>query len=300
MKKHELCCVGHITLDKVVTPKSTVFMPGGTSYYFSQGIKHFDDVDYILATALGQSEMSVVDKMRAEGMEVAVMPSSYSVYFENIYGENLNERTQRVLAKADPFTVAFMEGIEAEIYHLGSLLADDFPLELVEYLASKGRVAVDSQGFLREVRDQQVFAVDWQAKKEFLRHVSFLNVNEHEMKVLTGETEVKRAARQLAEWGVKEVVITLGDAGSVVYDGVDFYRIPAYCVEEVVDTTGCGDTYMTGFLYGRMKQWDIDRAGRFAAAMCSIKLGRSGPFTGTKEEVLQYMQQAPQQLPDID
>ncbi len=29
MKKHTLCCIGHVTLDKVVTPQSTVFMPGG-------------------------------------------------------------------------------------------------------------------------------------------------------------------------------------------------------------------------------------------------------------------------------
>ena len=46
MNTHELCCVGHITLDKVVTPKNTVHMPGGTSFYFSHAIKHFDDIDY--------------------------------------------------------------------------------------------------------------------------------------------------------------------------------------------------------------------------------------------------------------
>lgn len=34
MNTHELCCVGHITLDKVVTPKNTVHMPGGTSFLF--------------------------------------------------------------------------------------------------------------------------------------------------------------------------------------------------------------------------------------------------------------------------
>ena len=88
MNTHELCCVGHITLDKVVTPKNTVHMPGGTSFYFSHAIKHFDDIDYTLVTALAESEMKTVEELRAEGIDVAVMPSKHTVYFENIYGEN--------------------------------------------------------------------------------------------------------------------------------------------------------------------------------------------------------------------
>ena len=171
MNRHELCCVGHITLDKVVTPKNTVYMPGGTSYYFSHAIKHFDDIDYTLVTALAESEMKAVEELRADGVEVAVMPSRHTVYFENIYGENQDNRTQRVLAKADPFTVDYLRQIEAKIFHLGSLLADDFSLEVVRYLSEKGLVSVDSQGYLREVREQDVFAVDWPEKKIGRAHV---------------------------------------------------------------------------------------------------------------------------------
>ena len=85
---HDLCCIGHITLDKIVTPKNTVHMAGGTAFYFSHAIKHFNDIDYSLITALAESEMKEVDKLRSEGIDVAVMPSKHSVYFENIYGEN--------------------------------------------------------------------------------------------------------------------------------------------------------------------------------------------------------------------
>ena len=135
MNTHELCCVGHITLDKVVTPKNTVHMPGGTSFYFSHAIKHFDDIDYTLVTALAESEMKTVEELRAEGIDVAVMPSKHTVYFENIYGENQNERTQRVTAKADPFTVEGLKDTDARIIHLGSLLADDFSLEVIKFLS---------------------------------------------------------------------------------------------------------------------------------------------------------------------
>ena len=130
---HDLCCVGHITLDKVVTPKNTVHMPGGTSFYFSHAIKHFDDIDFTLVTAIAESEMAVADDLRSKGIDVKVLPSKHSVYFENIYGENQDNRTQRVLAKADPFTVNQLEDTEAGIFHLGTLLADDFSLEVVKY-----------------------------------------------------------------------------------------------------------------------------------------------------------------------
>lgn len=292
MNRHELCCVGHITLDKVVTPKNTVYMPGGTSYYFSHAIKHFDDIDYTLVTALAESEMKLVEELRAEGIEVAVMPSRHTVYFENIYGENQDNRTQRVLAKADPFTVDYLRQIEAKIFHLGSLLADDFSLEVVRYLSEKGLVSVDSQGYLREVREQNVFAVDWPEKKEVLRYVHFLKANEHEMEVLTGYTDPEKAGKEIHSWGVKEVLLTFGSMGSLIYDGETFHRIPAYIPKEVVNATGAGDTYMTGYLYQRAKGASIEEAGRFAAAMTTLKIEGMGPFNGTKADVLCCMETA--------
>ena len=54
MKKQTLCCIGHITLDKVVTPQSTVYMPGGTAYYCSYAMRHLNNTDYRLVTAVGK------------------------------------------------------------------------------------------------------------------------------------------------------------------------------------------------------------------------------------------------------
>lgn len=299
MNIHDLCCVGHITLDKVVTPKNTVHMPGGTSFYFSHAIRHFDDIDFSLVTAIAQSEMGVVDDLRSKGIDVKVMPSKHSVYFENIYGENQDNRTQRVLAKADPFTVNYLEGIEARIFHLGTLLADDFSLDVVKYLSKKGLVSVDSQGYLREVRDQNVYAIDWADKREALQYIHFLKANEHEMEVLTGYSDVVSAARQLYDWGVKEVLITLGSMGSVIYDGEIFHRVPAYKPKEVVDATGCGDTYMTGYLYKRAKGAGIEESGRFAAAMSTLKIEGLGPFKGTKEDIIHCLNVAEQKMPEL-
>jgi sugar/nucleoside kinase (ribokinase family) len=297
MQKYDICCVGHITLDKVVTPRQTVYMPGGTSFYFSEAIRHFSDINYLLITALATSEMAVVDDLRAKGIAVNAFLSAHSVYFENIYGDNPDNRTQRVLAKADPFSMRQMAGVEATYFHLGALLADDFPLEMVKLLSQKGLVSIDSQGYLREVRDQNVYPIDWKDKREALKYIHTLKVNEHEMEVLTGYSDIQKAARLLHEWGVCEVLITLGSLGSVIYDGQNFHKIPAYKPAEVVDATGCGDTYNIGYLYQRAKGNSIQDAGEFAAAMATIKIAKSGPFEGTAQDVINVIQNAEKVIP---
>ena len=283
---NDICCIGHITLDKIVTPKQTTYMPGGTSYYFSHGIRHLNDKEhYKLVTALAPSEYQAVEDMRSVGIKVKVLPSKKTVYFENIYGENQDNRTQRVLAKADPFTVEELKDEEAKFFHLGSLLSDDFPLEVIKYLSGKGTLAVDAQGYLREVRGEKVYPVDWKDKREALGYIDILKVNEHEAEVLTGYKDSRRAVLQLAEWGVKEVLLTLGSLGSLIYAEGTFYQIPAYPPKEIIDATGCGDTYALGYLYMRNKGASIEEAGCFAAAMSTIKLEKSGPFSGTEEQV---------------
>ena len=121
--------------------------------------------------------------------------------------------------------------------------------------------------------------------QEALKYIDILKVNEHEMEVLTGQTDIKQAALQLAEWGVKEVLITLGSLGSIIYAEGTFHKIPAYPPKDIVDATGCGDTYATGYLYMRNKGASYEEAGCFAAAMSTLKLEASGPFSKTEEDV---------------
>lgn len=290
MKETDICCIGHITLDKIVTPRMTVHSPGGTAFYFAHAMSSLHADNFLLVTSLAESEMKAVDDIRALGIDVTVLPSRKSVYFENRYGENQNHRTQRVLAKADPFTPEGVARIKARYYHLGSLLADDFSLDIIKALSEKGIVSVDAQGYLREVRGDKVYPVDWSDKLEALRYIDILKVNEHEAAVLTGATDPRRGAEILAGWGVKEVVLTLGSMGSVILAEGHAYEIPAFTPTDIVDATGCGDTYMAGYLYMRNKGAGYEEAGRFAAAMCTIKLQATGPFRSSAEEVRQLIE----------
>ena len=178
-----------------------------------------------------------------------------------------------------------MVDVEADIYHLGTLLADDFSLEVIKHLSEKGILSADAQGYLREVRGEKVYAIDWEEKLEALKYIDILKVNDKEMEVLTGYSDPEKAARQLGEWGVKEVLITLGSLGSLIYAEGEFHRIPAFPPKEVVDATGCGDTYAAGYLYKRSQGASYYDAGCFAAAMSTLKLEHHGPFSGTEEDI---------------
>lgn len=286
----DICCIGHITKDKIITPRQTVYMAGGTSFYFSYAFSHLpQNVSFQLVTKLGEGEMKSVEDMRQAGIDVQVYPSRHTVYFENKYGENQNDRTQRVLERADPFTVDEMREVNAGVYHLGSLLSDDFSTEVVKYLSTKGRISIDAQGYLREVRGEKVYPIDWAEKREILAHTDIIKVNEHEMEVITGLTDPRAAAKCLAEWGVKEVCVTLGSEGSIILAEGKFYDIPAYESKEIVDATGCGDTYSAGYLWCRAQGMGFEESGKFAAAMCTLKLEHSGPFDGSIDDVRRVM-----------
>ena len=282
----DICCIGHITKDKIVTPTRIVYMAGGTSFYFAYAINQLPkDVTFSLVTAMDPTEKEPVEKMLQAGIDVVLYPSRNTVFFENIYGDNMNDRKQRVLAKADPFTVEQLKNVEAKVFHLGSLLSDDFSPEVVAYLSTKGRVIIDVQGYLREVRDEKVYPIDWKDKLNVLKYTYYLKVNEIEMETITGLKDPVEAAKLIHAWGVKEVIITLGSEGSLIYVDDVFYQIPAYAPHEVVDATGCGDTYSAGYLYKRLQGATPTEAGKFAAAMCTIKLEHNGPFNRTLKDV---------------
>jgi sulfofructose kinase len=92
---------------------------------------------------------------------------------------------------------------------------------------------------------------------------------------LVGEDSPLDACYKLAELGPRVVGVTLGAKGYVALTGGRIIQRPAYPVE-AVDTTGCGDVFHGGFIYGLIQGWGIDKSLDFAAwaaAMVSLKMG---------------------------
>lgn len=288
---YQICCVGHLTQDHIISPVSDQYMAGGTSYYFSHALSGFQ-LNYGLVTSVAESEMSYVNELRGLGIQVHVFPSKQTLYFENIYAGHPDDRSQRVLAQADPFRAEQLKGINAGIFHLGPLLANDIPLELLKTLAAKSKVSIDVQGYLRKVENQQVCPAEWEGSREALSLVHTVKADESELKVLTGCTTVREGIAQLAGLGVKEIVITSASLGSVVYCDNRIEEICAFKPAQEIDATGCGDTYIAGYLYQREKGASPKFAAEFGAAMASLKMESVGSFTGSEQEVLNFIQTA--------
>lgn len=287
---NDICCIGHITRDRIITqrPNRVSHCAGGTAYYVAWAFEALPDdlpLGFEVITSVSREVMPEVEKLRQAGIAVTAFESDTNVFFENSYGENMDHRTQRVLAKSQPFTIGQLKDAEARVFHLGTLLADDFAPEVVEYLAQKGDVSIDVQGYMRMVEGEQVRSTEWKDKLRLLKQTAILKVNEHEYQKLTGLSDPHEAAEQINDWGVREVIVTLGGGGSLIYADGRFYETPAYPPRQTVDATGCGDTYSAGYLYARAKGMDYAEAGRIAAAMCTLKLEHTGPFRHTIDDV---------------
>ena len=243
------------------------------------------DVEFRLVTSVGPEDVHVVEELRDEGLNVDLIPSPTSIYFVNMYGSDPDKRTQKVLSKARPFSSEDLKDEKAQVFHLGTLLDDDFDIEVIKDLSKRGKVSVDIQGYLREVKGEEVCQVDYPLKEAAMPYIDILKANEIEMKVLTGETSARKAAEKIAGWGCREVILTLGHRGSLILSDGKFYEIPSYRTSKIVDATGCGDTYMAGYLYARSRGYDISAAGKFASALCAIKLGRKGPSIASESDV---------------
>lgn len=279
-----ICCIGHTTLDIVITSSGERHLPGGTSYYFSAAMAKFD-VPYKLITAIAEEDDTIIEAIKQTGVSFRLLPTRQTVSFVNIYGDNPDERTQRVTQQADPFSISAFEGEEAQVFHLGPLLADDFSVDLIKFLSGKGRVSLDVQGFLRRVDGEQVMPVAWTSMAEALQYVDIIKANDEELATLTGLKDLKEGMHMIAAYGVSEVIATLGSRGSLILSDNCFYEVPAFVPNRLTDVTGCGDTYMAGYLYKRSKGCNIADAAIFASAMASLKTNRNGPFNGTEMDI---------------
>ena len=115
---------------------------------------------------------------------------------------------------------------------------------------------------------------------------------------LTGLKDAEEAVRQVwAKYRPKVCGATMGVRGSMAFDGKEFVRCPAFKVEKVVDTTGCGDLFHTGFAIRYLETQDLMECQRFGAAVSAIKCrGLSGrpPSAPTRAEVEAFLQAHPE------
>jgi sulfofructose kinase len=130
---------------------------------------------------------------------------------------------------------------------------------------------------------------------ELLRCVDYLVVSRDFPVRNTGERDLARALKMLREkYACRLTAATLGEGGVLAWDGERLLHRAAYRVP-VVDTTGAGDIFHAGFIYGLLRGWDLERQLDFACAAAALNCTCQGARGGIRgvEDVELLMESTP-------
>jgi len=148
------------------------------------------------------------------------------------------------------------------------LILTQYETSCVEYMIEAAHkagipVAVNPSPYVREVDSLPYGCVD------------YIIANEFEGQSITGESDSEEIVKSLHALNKGKVILTLGDRGSVYYDGNTAVSVPAFNVN-AVDTTGAGDTFTGYCLYHLLNGDNPEAALRIAAAASAVEVTQRG------------------------
>ena len=107
--------------------------------------------------------------------------------------------------------------------------------------------------------------------------MDILIINDAEVRMLTGEHNLTKAARRIAEWGPQTLVVKKGEYGVAMYHGGSIFGAPAFPLEEVFDPTGAGDSFaggLVGYLarFGQLNDQSLRQAVIYGSVLASFNV----------------------------
>ncbi len=240
-----LTAVGSIAFDTVRTPfGERERMLGGSAVHFALAASFFTDVRVVgpVGDDFGDDEIAVLAGRGVETADIEHVPGGETFFWRGHYEHDMNvahtDDTQlNVFADFEPKLSA--AGCAAELLFLGNIQPD---LQRRVRAEAKGArfVALDSMNlWIDTARDSLVAAIG---------EIDCLLLNDAEIRMLTGEPNLIKAARAVMEMGPRIVVAKRGEYGAVLISADGAFALPGLLLEEVRDPTGAGDSFAGGFL----------------------------------------------------
>lgn len=219
-------------------------------------------------------------EMKRFGIHYAVEESPESGGFKLVYYDDQGNRTLDLLGDAGEIGFFPEQLAEADWILFGPILRE-LDLEYIKMVKAKSdaKIFVDPQGFIRSSNGGRIEHEKTSEIEEIASLSDVFKPNEMECKVLTGvdpRVDCETPARMIKSWGAGLVILTLAEQGSVIYDGDEFFRIPAYATD-ALDSTGAGDTYAAGIIYALENGYDYFEAGCLAGSVSAIMIENCGP-----------------------
>jgi sugar/nucleoside kinase (ribokinase family) len=237
--------VGSIAFDAVKTPfGERDRMLGGAATHFALAASFFDTVHVVgpVGEDFGEAELRVLGTRGTDVGDVERVDGGRTFFWKGEYGWDLNTREtlatelnvfEQFEPKLSPASRA------AEVLFLANI-QPQLQLSVLEQCDDPQFVAMDSMNLWIDVAREALI--------EVIRRVDCVILNDAELRQLTGRPNLITAARDVLELGPSVVVAKQGEYGAALVTAEQFFALPAYPLEAVVDPTGAGDTFAGGFV----------------------------------------------------
>ncbi len=278
----DIMIIGHFAKDRLVVDGAGKIACGAAAYYGSVALRHFG-VRVALVTRLHPDDFPLLDELKQEGVQVFATAAPETTGIENFYDSaDMERRTYKPLGFAGPIRREDIPELSAQVYMVSGIMSGEVEPPLIRWLAARGPLALDAQGFIRFREEDSLVYRQWSNMAEDLAHVAYLKVDRFEAEFLTGEADLHSAARQLAAYGPREIVLTQTSGVTVYADG-QIYEAP-FTPRSLEGRTGRGDTCFTTYV-GKRLSAPAEEACRFAAAVTTLKQEQIGPWRGTLDDL---------------
>lgn len=269
--------VGSVALDRIETPFGVAERAvGGAATYFAAAASLFHPVQ--LVGVIGDDyPPDGLDFLRARGVDLAGLERARgeSFFWSGRYEYDMNTRTTletRLGVFAD-FRPRLPDGFrDAEWVFLANI-DPTLQLEVLDQVRRPRFVACDTMNYWIDSRRDELL--------ELLSRVDCVLLNDSEARELTGDHNLRRAARWIREHGPDVVVVKKGEHGALLFTETHTFFAAGYPLEEVYDPTGAGDAFAGGFLgwlayTGSTEEEELCRAMIYGSAAGSLVCERMG------------------------
>ena len=253
-----LTVVGSIAFDSVRTPfGERERMLGGTSVHFSLAARFFTEVRPVgpVGDDFGDAELDVLASRGIVVDDIERVPGGRSFFWRGRYEYDLNvahtEDTQ--LGVFGEFEPKLSDASKAADVLFLANIQPDLQRQVRAQCTGTRFCALDSMNLWIDTAKDSLLAA--------IGEVECVILNDAEIRQLTGEPNLARAARALMEHGPRAVVAKQGEYGAALFTAESFFALPGFPLEDVRDPTGAGDSFAGGFLgYIDGHDGDLDEA----------------------------------------
>jgi sulfofructose kinase len=230
---------------------------------------------------LGQFSLSSIREERVDISSVTVAPDTPNQFAVILVDGTSGERT--ILWDRD----------ERLMYCEGELRKEDVCSGKILHLDGHDiHAAIQCARWAKEEKILTVIDLDKvePLTSELIQHINFVVTSARFPTLFTGISDLKRALLELQKHTAGFLCATLGDEGAMVLMEGKILHMESFRVK-TVDTTGAGDVFHAGFIYGLLQNWEVEEILRFANAVAALKCRTLGGRSGipTLEEVQKFL-----------